>query len=184
MSSSSCHTMFEVSHQMKTTFPIIIISLHCCEKTWWCLVQSVGLLLNNENSRDRAVGGVSVLFLRAAKQSLERGEAFFPERIWQSDSSKAKTLIERRALMQVGRPWFYQKQEKRENRWSLPWPTAIIPQLRKKKKKKSWRGKKVCQSMPEKCSSTTAVSVSIIFKCVFRQNANLIERRHDCILSQ
>lgn len=133
MSSASCHTMFKVPYKTKTTFAVITILLHCCEKTWWCLVQSVGLLLNNENSRDRAVGGVSLLFLRATKQSLERGEAFLPERIWQSDSSKAKTLIERRALMQVGRPWLFQKQEKRENQWSLPWPTDITPQLCKKK---------------------------------------------------
>lgn len=95
-------------------------------------MQSVGLLSNNENSRDRAVGGVSLVFLRAAKQSLGRGEAFFPERIWHSASSKAKTLIERRALMQVGRPWLFQKQEKRENRRSLPWPTDITLQLCKK----------------------------------------------------
>lgn len=65
------------------------------------------------------------MLLRAAKQSLERGEAFFPERIWYSDSSKAKTLMERRALVQVGRPWLFQEQERRKNQWSLPWPTDV-----------------------------------------------------------
>ena len=58
-----------------------------------------------------------------------------PERIWQSDSSEARTLIGRRASMQVGRPWLFQKQENREDQWSLPWPTDITPQLCKKKKK-------------------------------------------------
>lgn len=75
-----------------------------------------------------------MLPLRAAKQSLERGEAFFPERIWRSESSKARTPTERRASMQVGRPWLFQRQEKRENQRSLPWPTDITPLLCKKKK--------------------------------------------------
>lgn len=90
-----------------------------------------------------------MLFLRAAEQSLERGEAcvfFFSslKEYGKSDSSEARTLTERRALMQVGRPWLLQKQEKRErreNQRSLPWPTYVTPQLYKKKKEKNMERK-------------------------------------------
>lgn len=53
-------------------------------------------------------------------------------RIRQSDSSQCQNS-DREEGRGAGGPTFSQRQEKREDQWSLPWPTDITPQLCKKK---------------------------------------------------
>lgn len=53
-------------------------------------------------------------------------------RIRQSDSSQCQNS-DREEGRGAGGPSFSQRQEKREDQWSLPWPTDITPQLCKKK---------------------------------------------------
>ena len=74
-------------------------------------------MLNNENSRDSAVGGVNLLSLRAAKYSLERGEAFFPNRC----DSDGEESVDAGGPQQA----FSEAEGKTENRRSSPWPTDI-----------------------------------------------------------
>lgn len=89
----------------------------CAAVKYFFLVQSVGLLSHNGNRRDGAVGGVSSVFLRA--EFGKRWGFLLLRGYGRVTHLKSRTMTERRALMQVGRPWLFQKQEKREHQWSL-----------------------------------------------------------------
>ena len=128
-------------NKIKTHLPVVTIPLHCREKTRRRLVQSAGLLAKKQwKQPGRGSGRCECVVSESSRAEFgERGEAccfvfFFPlsslTEYGKSDSSEARTLTERRALMQVGRPWLLQKQEKRErreNQRSLPWPTYVTP---------------------------------------------------------
>lgn len=74
---------------------------------------------------------------------------------------QSTTLTERRALRQVGRPWLFQKQEKREHQWSLPWPTDITPRLCKNKK---WKESRERQEKPSEAPQ--CMCAHIVLLCV------------------